>query len=822
LLVTGAGAFFFVSLLVVWTVTLKLPSLESFEERVITESTKIYDRTGEVLLYDVHLNVRRTVVPLEMISDNAKEATIAIEDKDFYTHNGIQPRSIFRAVLVNLSSRRFSQGGSTLTQQVVKNTLLTQEKTITRKLKEWLLALKLERILEKDEILALYLNETPYGGNIYGIEEASRSYFGKKSSDLTIAEAAYLAALPRAPSYYSPYGNNRDRLEDRKNLVLREMKNNNLVTEEEYAAALAEKVVFKSPQDNSIKAPHFVMYIKDYLEEKYGEKVLEEGGLKVTTSLDWKLQEKAEGITKKFALENETKFNAENAAMVALDPSTGQILVMIGSRDYFDENIDGNYNVTTAHRQPGSAFKPIVYAAAFNKGYTPDTVLFDLPTEFSTTCSPEGRPLGASAKCYHPVNYDNTFKGPMTLRSTLAESRNIPSIKVLYLAGMKDSINLASTMGVTTLGSPNQYGLTLVLGGGEVTLLELTGAYGVFANEGIRNPTTGILKIEDSKGNVLEEFKASPSDVLPRETALKINDVLSDNNARSPLFGEQSLLYFPSRDVAAKTGTTNDYRDAWILGYTPNLVVGAWAGNNDNSSMEKKVAGLIISPMWNAFMTEALNTLPVAYFNQPSPTPRTIKPVLRGVWAGGQSVFIDKASGKLATEHTPIEMQEERIIPGVHTILSWVNKDDPLGPPPVNPTNDPQFRLWEYSVREWVRTQGIKEDQPVDIPTDHDDVHSPENAPLLTIVEPDPNDTHESGSRVLIKVESLGSRPIVKAEFFLNDRHIGSSLKAPFEFAFTPRDLEFIEENNTIRVIGYDSVYNKGEATAPLRIRFPE
>ena len=448
-----------------------------------------------------------------------------------------------------------------------------------------------------------------------------------------MVEAAYLAALPKAPSFYSPYGKNREKLEERKNLVLREMLENNFITEDEYSSALAEEVAFLEKGDSSIKAPHFVFYVLDYIKEKYGEEAIRSGNFRVITSLDYDLQAIAEKIALDYANENKEKFNAENAAIVATAPKTGEILTMVGSRNYFDQEIDGAFNVTTAQRQPGSTFKPFVYAEAFRKGYTSDTVVFDLKTQFSTSCALDNLTMGDG--CYSPDNYDNVFRGPVTLRSALAQSLNIPSVKVLYLAGLSESIRLARDMGVESLSNRGDYGLTLVLGGGEVTPLELTGAYGVFANNGIRTTLTPIIEIRGKSGDVLEKSNPNPREALPKEIALKISDILSDNNARAPSFGQTSALYFATRDVAVKTGTTNDYRDAWIIGYTPNIAVGAWAGNNDNSPMEKRVAGFIVAPMWRAFMDQVLAKMPDERFEEPLiENSDTLKPVLRGVWQG--------------------------------------------------------------------------------------------------------------------------------------------------------------------------------------------
>lgn len=813
------AGFLILGSLAVWISTFKIPDLQSFDERKVIQSTKIYDRTGEVLLFDISQDIKRTIVPLEDISENIKIATLAIEDANFYNHKGIQIRSTLRAVFVNLGSLQFRQGGSTITQQVIKNSLLTTEKKISRKIKEWVLAVKLENLLSKDEILALYLNESPYGGNIYGVEEASNAFFGKKAKDVTLAEAAYLAALPQAPSFYSPYQkDNRERLEGRKNLVLTEMLRYNFITKDEYQSAVSEEVEFRPREDRGIKAPHFVMYVKELLESKYGRQVLEGGGLKVITTLDYEMQKKAEDLAKDFALRNKDNFDAENIALVVVAPKTGEILTMVGSRDYFDEEIDGNFNVATAFRQPGSAFKPFAYAAAFNKGYTPETSLFDLPTVFTTGCSPQG----VGANCYMPKNYDNVFRGPITMREALAQSVNVPSVKTLYLAGLQETLNLARAMGIQNLGDANRYGLTLVLGGGEVALLDLTSAYGVFANDGVRIPHSVIMEIMDSKGNVLEKNTLEPRIVLSEDTARKISDILSDNSARAPAFGQNSPLHFANQQVAVKTGTTNDYRDAWIVGYTPNLAVGAWAGNNDNSPMEKQIAGFIIAPFWRAFMEEVLPMFPAEKFSSQSlDTPSEtgdLKPVLRGVWQGGESFFVDKISGKLATEFTPKETLEELVIGEIRTILHWLDKDNPRGERPINPARDSQYQLWDFPVREWVVRQGIRELTEADLPTEFDDVHVPERFPSISVNEPLSGREYSANQKINVRTSTNGFYPRNKIEFFLNDGFLGSADAPNFAFSFVPQEVGAPFGENVLRAVVYDSVFNKSETEISFSI----
>jgi 1A family penicillin-binding protein len=693
-----------VGILLIWASTLQIPSIDTIESNRVVQSTKIYDSTGKILLYNTAQNTKRTVIPFNQISQHIKDATLSIEDRDFYSHGGIKISSYIRAFLADVTSLSFSQGGSTITQQVVKNTILTGDKTPTRKIKELFLSLKLDQVMSKDDIFNMYLNEIPYGGNLYGVEEASEAFFGKSAVDLDIAESAYIASLPQAPSYYSPYGNHLKELENRKNLVLKKMLDDKKITKDEYNSATKEKVVFTNKSDNSIKAPHFVMYVKSYLEQKYGSDVLETGGLRVITTLNYDLQAKAEKIAKDYSVTNEENFNGSNDAFVAIDPKTGGILTMVGSRDYFDKQINGNFNVTTAHRQPGSSFKPFVYAESFIKGYTPDTVLFDLPTQFNTSCAVDDFTTNAKTGCYSPVNYDNKFRGPMTLRDALAQSINIPSVKLLYLAGIQDSINLAESMGVQSLGDANQYGLTLVLGGGEVSLLDMTSAYGVFADEGVRNPYYSIEEIDDANGKILEKHQPESTQVLDPEITRKISSILSDNIARAPDYGLNSPLYFSDRDVAVKTGTTNDYKDAWIIGYAPNIVVGAWVGNNNNTPMNKKVAGFIVAPMWRAFMDQVLADFPAENFNKPQPDDSySLKPVLRGKWQGGIS-SITKNSNFDPT--VPYNSFSETLSGGVHSILYWVDKNNPLGPAPANPNNDPQFSHWEYGVRLWASQNG--------------------------------------------------------------------------------------------------------------------
>lgn len=676
LALAGLGLFVIGGILLTVALT-PAPDIDSFTSRQIDQSTKIFDRTGQVLLYDYNRDAKRSVVPLSEVSPNTINATLAIEDSSFYSHGGIRLSSILRAIFVNVVGGALSQGGSTITQQVVKNELLTSKKSIARKINEWVLSIKLEQVYTKDQILEAYLNTIPYGSTLYGIEAAAEAYFGKPAKDITLAQAAYLAAMIQAPSYYSPYGPHKAELDARKDVVLDRMLSLSFIDDAEYRVAKDEMVSFSSTARNSIIAPHFVFYILDQLENTYGSTALI-SGLKVITTLDSDLEVKAESIVQQYALENVKKFNASNASLVALDPKTGQILAMVGSRNFFDKDIDGQYNATLAERQPGSTMKPFIYSLALMRGYTRDTVIFDTPTQFSTVCSPTDN-FNNTYPCYAPANYDKKFRGPMTFETALAQSINVPAVKALYLVGIQSAINFAKSFGLTTLGDPNQYGLTLVLGGGEVRLIDLTGAYATFANDGVLNKPVGLLEVYDAKGNILEQYTPDPTSVLPAIYARDMSAMLSDAYARLPEYPLNSPLSFYGYDVAVKTGTTDDTRDAWVIGYTPSIALGVWVGNNDNSSMTKTVSGFIAAPMWHEAMAYALTKYPETYFGEPSPIFTSVPPMLRGNW------YIPDASGS--------------VVP--HSLLYWTDKNNPQGPRPIFPEQDRQFAAWEYGISSW-------------------------------------------------------------------------------------------------------------------------
>lgn len=798
--------------------SIRVPDVGNFEERRVAQSTKIYDRTEEILLYDIHGEEKRTVVSFSDIPRNVKNATIALEDDAFYRHFGFRPLSFARALINNIWRGGWEQGGSTITQQLVKNTLLTSKKNVFRKFKEIIIALKIERIYSKDEILNLYLNQIPYGSNAYGIEAAAESFFGKHAQDLTLLETAYLVSLPNAPSYYSPYGKHRKELDARAKFTLNKMRALDFVTETEYGDASRATIKFAPSRVQGIVAPHFVIDVKEELFQKFGEEVVEKNGLRVITTLNVEIQKIVEEILAKRAPEIEKNFNASNASVVVVDPKTGDLLALAGSRDYFDAKIDGNFNVATALRQPGSAFKPFVYATALKKGLTPETVLFDLPTEFNPSCSASGKPTWVgenepsyeeeSKKCYHPKNFDEKFRGPVSLRESLAQSLNVPSVKTLYLAGLEDVLLTAKDFGISSLNDPGRYGLTLVLGGGEVSLLELTSAFGVLANDGVRNPYKYIVKIEDAAGNEIYSRASEPREVIDKNIARAISDILSDNKARAPAFGEASALYFPGRRVAAKTGTTNDFRDAWVLGYTPDIVVGAWAGNNNNSPMEKRVAGFIVAPFWHEIMENVLVAFPSSDFPAPEEFEND-KPWLRGEWMGGQEFVIDKISGKLAGELTPKEFQKKLVVREIHSVLYWLGKQ-----------TEAQFKNWEEPIRKWAYDRGLFDENTGIIPLEYDDIHTPQNFPKIKVFEIFPKkQDYKLGEKILIKVVLESKYPITQIDFFggSNEQYLGSVKKEPFEFKTELSEwMADNEKKINIKIKIYDGVGNAFSFYAPL------
>ena len=575
-----------------------LPDPEKLTNRKIEQSTKIYDRNG-VLLYDVYENKDRTVVTIENVSPYVVSATLATEDSDFYKHQGFDALGIVRAALNTLTGEGL-QGGSTLTQQLTKNALLTQDRNIIRKIKEFILSVQIENKYDKDKILEGYLNETPYGSTAYGIEAASQLYFNKSSKDLTLAQSAFIAGLAQRPSVYSPFGTNPDLGIERQKYVLKLMKDRGWVnkkgerqkiSQKEYDDAINDKLVFAKARTN-IRAPHFVFWVLEKLYDKFGEEFVKNGGLKVTTTLDVNKQEEIQNIVQE-ELEKVTNLNVGNSSVVAINPQTREIIAMVGSRDYFDDKI-GSFNVATSPtRQPGSSIKPLVYATGLKQGYTASTVFMDVPTSFK----------GADAgKAYMPKNYDGKFRGPIQLRYALANSINITAVKMLKIVGLNSFLQTATDFGITSFNrGPQNYGLSLALGGGEASLLQMTNAFAVFASEGNYQDTKFALKIEDKNGNPINYESGEKKQVIDKGVAYIISDILSDNSARLLAFGPGNALEFRTDKVAVKTGTTDDIRDNWTIGYTKKIVVGVWAGNNDNTPMNPNLASGVTgaAPIWN-------------------------------------------------------------------------------------------------------------------------------------------------------------------------------------------------------------------------------
>ena len=568
-------------------------------------TTEFYDRNGK-LLYRLYEGRNRSLVKLEDLPPYLIQATIAIEDKNFFYHPGFDPLAMIRALHSNLAGSGI-QGASTITQQLVKNSLLTQERTYLRKLKEIFLAFWVERTYSKKDILQMYFNEIAYGGPAWGIEAAAQSYFGKSARDLTLGEATYLAGLPASPTEYSPLGTHPEKGKERQKEVLRRMVEDKYLTEGAANEVLNTQLEIKS-QQAPIHAPHFVMYVKDLLSQKYGPRVVSQGGLKITTTLDLGLQEKAEEILSD-EVSKLSPLNVQNGAAMITDAKTGQILSMVGSKNYFEPQF-GNYNVALSLRQPGSSIKPITYATGFKQGYSPGNTILDSPVSFRD----------AWGNSYAPSNYDLKFRGPVSIRTALGSSYNIPAVKMLATVGMDKMMQTAKDLGITTFDDPSRFGLSLTLGGGEVRMIDMMGVYGSFAEAGVRHIPTPILKVTDSNGNLLDEYRDSGQRALQPEVAYLITSILSDNSARTPAFGPSSQLFIPGFDIAVKTGTSDNKKDNWTFGFTPNFVVGVWVGNPDGTPMNQALTSGVTgaAPIWNRIMKEILPTREASRFQRPS------------------------------------------------------------------------------------------------------------------------------------------------------------------------------------------------------------
>lgn len=821
--------------LLIAILSIGLPDVKDLDKLAVAQSTTIYDREGNIL-YVKHGGENRQYIAFEEMSENIVNATVAIEDDQFWTHSGFDLLGIGRAVVGQLTGNSRG-GGSTITQQYVKNAFLSPEKTYTRKLKELILAVRLEQEFDKKKILELYLNKIPYGNNAYGVEKAAQIYFGKKAKDLDLAEAAVLASLPQAPSYYNPYGQHRQseltgsidpgdiaardiRSESdlRENEFTRGLIGNNVVLDEEHSVYIqgrtdlvlkamegvgyitsAEKedalrklreLEFKKYQEK-IQAPHFVFYIIDQLEEKYGKEIVEQGGLNVYTTLDPKLQEAALKAVEEGAAKNTENYNVKNSALVAIDPKTGEILAMVGSKDYFAEDIDGAVNVTTQYRQPGSSFKPIVYAQAFYNRYAPASVIFDVKTRF-----------GSSS---YPQNFDGKFMGPISIRKALAQSRNIPAIKTYFLAGeQKPIIELAQKMGITFLDTERDYGWPLALGSAEVRPLEIVSAFGVFANNGVRHEPVGILKVENYQGEILEEWKADEGkEVLDPQIAYLINDILADKSV-----GLGESLVVPGKTTAVKTGTSTDPdgdpKDLWTIGYSPNLVAGVWSGNNKaaDGKISKMASGYSnAAPIWRRFMSEALSGRPNDDFTAPEGITTESVSRLTGKLPGPNTPESDIVEEIFASFSVPTEVDDSVTRKEIDTRnMKLANEYCP--PKYVKNMNFIALQAiapiesWQEGVDAWLQENtesflsgegGEEQTQGNTIygrpPSEESELCSKSNledAPHIEIRDPRDGEQAESGSNIQVRVRVKAENGIEKVEFYLDNQFKYSANESPY------------------------------------------
>ncbi len=779
------------------TFTFLAANLPSPEKVVRREgfSSKILDRNGKTL-YDLsYSGEKRTPVKLTDMPLYLRQATISVEDKNFYSHPGFDVRGYMRAIF-NIITKGKLQGGSTLTQQLVKIVLLTPERTIVRKIREFVLTIQIESRYSKDEILQMYLNEAPYGGPAWGVEAASEMYFNKPVKDLNLVESAFLAGLVQRPSYYSPFTGEDKGYIQRTKTVLRRMQEDGYIneTQEKDASSDIESYVFAS-RAASFKAPHFVQYVQKSLAERYGETVLEQGGLTITTTLDLDLQEKAEKIVSE-EVKKATKLDISNGSAVAVNPQTGEILAMVGSKDFNDKNYDGQYNVATALRQPGSAIKPITYAQALRDGFTASSLIMDVPTVFK---------VGQGQPDYTPVNYDGKFRGPVQLRFALGNSLNIPAVKLVAKLGIKNVLSLAYDLGLNSLPPTKEtlsrVGLSVTLGGGEVKLLELTEAYSAFTNDGFRVDPTAVLKVVDNNGKVLESKKPEKAKrILSSEDSYIIYDILSDNNARLETFGPNSLLNIPNRKVAVKTGTTNDKRDNWAIGGDQNVMIGTWVGNNNNSPMKGVASGVSgASPIWRRIVLEALKD-------------KSTDPITRP--DGVVEIDVDKVSGFKAHDGLPsrTEIFKKGTEPGedqTHLFLKLCKNENKLATPSdvagfnynqkeyfIFKESDPLSvdpNLWQKGIDDWIAGQAQDNYHP---PTEFCSGSNPINVEFVSPRDRDSN--VPSNFKIRISAESTIDIAILELE--IDGVKVRSFSDLPYEF-----DASLENGVHTIRAIAYDA-----------------
>jgi len=739
-------------------------------------STVFYDRDGKVL-YEMYKDKNRLPVAFEDISDYLKKATVAIEDKNFYKHQGISQTGILRA-LFNIVLKRRLEGGSTITQQLIKNTLLTSQRVISRKIKEMILAYEVERRYSKNQILEMYLNEAPYGGSYWGVGTAAMAYFGKSPKDLNLVESAILAGLPQSPTYYSPFIGKNNAWKGRAKDVLRRMREDGYITKNDEKKALAEleTIKFTAPK-MTINAPHFIFYVRDQIEKEYGSKLFDQG-IKVKTTISIDAQRAVEKIVNE-EIKKIKNYNVGNGAVVVLDSKTGEILAMVGSYDFNDEKF-GKFNAALGLRQPGSAIKPIVYATAFEKGYTPATVLMDVKTVFPTQ----------GGKDYIPVNYDGKFRGPMQLRFALGNSINVPAVKLLAMIGMRDFMQKASDMGLETL-APTQknmekFGLSIALGGGEVTLLDLTSAFSVFARGGTKIETTAVKEIESFGGKkIFKQTKPHEKRIFSPEVSFLISHILSDNNARTEVFGPNSYLRIPGKTVAVKTGTTDDKKDNWAVGYTKDITVGVWVGNNDGKPMNPSIASGATgaSPIWYRSMIELLKKYGDGIMDKPDKVkaiqidsflgglpkdnyPTRSEYFIEGTEPKDVSPFytklkISKSTGKLAND---VEIKTGNYEEKDFIVIS---ENDPV-------STDGRNR-WQEAIDTWAKEQA---DSRYHYPTEVSDYS--QDSVVVSIKSPSDRETVNTNN-ITIRVRFTSISPIKNIKIYINGKEIRNIDENKFE-----------------------------------------
>lgn len=779
-------------------------------------STVILDR-NEKPIYDIFTDKNRIPVAFSDIPEAVKKATIAIEDKDFYKHQGFDPRGLLRAFF-NILTLHGLQGGSTLTQQLVKNVLLTSERTLPRKIKEFVLAVQIERKYTKDEILQMYLNEAPYGGTMWGIESAAEGYFGKHVKDLTPIESVILAGLPQRPSYYSPFTGSTTAYKIRAEEVLRRLREDGYISQKEeidYKNQLSE--VKFATSGGQFMAPHFVLYVKKLLTEIFGEKQVEDGGLRVVTTLDSQLQKKAETIVKE-ELEKIKNLNVGNGAALALNPQTGEVLAYVGSKEYdsADVQFQGKYDVVSqGFRQPGSALKPITYAVAFSKGYTPSSLLMDVETHF----------LGGTNKPdYIPKNYDNKFRGPVQIRFALGNSINIPAVKTTALVGIKDILKTSYDMGLSTLAPTDsnveKFGLSITLGGGEVRLMDLVTAYGVLATGGIKNDLVSILKVTDASGKTIYEKKPqSGKRVLGEDVSFLISHILLDNESRKEVFGTNSYLVIGGRTVSAKTGTTDDKRDNWTVGYTPSVVVGVWVGNNDNSAMNPKLASGATgaAPIWNRITREATKDLG----NEQFKVPENVISMTIDAFGGGfphegrptRSEYFIK--GTEPTAVSPIyqkiklsKSDHNKLANAVEIATGNYDEKEFIKFTENDPTSRDDKNRWQEGIDAWVAKQGDPLYHP---PSDTSNTN--ENQVVVRIKKPtDKTQIDSNDFEVLADAKAL--KDINKMELYVD-----GSLKTSVNSNILDETLNLDTGIHKIKVKAYDTDNRSGESQITVGVK---